>query len=218
MNEAHAELAALRAAYPAPLEADDPLVQRAMATIECLSPAGWLAIIRTVYRYAYAYHRNPHPLLLTEFLNTLLGSVVLHEHPEYARAVAELNELKTSLDGGPTAPPEPLNWQPSCPTHGAGDHVVYTLLSGGREWYCEQCGTNFADSPPADLPPGSIVPRAVLLQTSKGRQELRRELHDELRVQARRQSGTGKRWLIPRSRAAAPTRSNGEPHSGHNQH
>lgn len=84
-----------------PLNANDPEVERAMKAIEQLPPTQRTEFIRTTYRYVYAYRRTRDPQLLTEFMNSIIGSVVLFESPEYARAVEELRADRQATTGQP---------------------------------------------------------------------------------------------------------------------
>jgi hypothetical protein len=84
-----------------PLDATDPHVERAMKTVEHLSPEVQREFIRTVYRYAYAYLRTPDPNLLISLVNSVTAGVALREDPDYARAVQELDALKEALKDQP---------------------------------------------------------------------------------------------------------------------
>lgn len=56
-----------------------------------------------------------------------------------------------------------------------GNDAVYQMFSGGREGYCPTCDDNFLLDPNAP-----DAPRAVLLQTALGREQLRRDMHAHL--------------------------------------
>jgi len=86
---------------PTALEANDPMVERAMKVISALTPSERDEFIRTVYRYVYAYQRNRNANLLIELVNGTLATVALRESPEYARAQEELRIAKEATKGQP---------------------------------------------------------------------------------------------------------------------
>jgi hypothetical protein len=73
------------------LAADDPEVVRAMATMATLPPRQQTEVIRTVYRYVYAYRRTRHPNTLIELVNSLIATIVLRTNPGYLRTVHQLD-------------------------------------------------------------------------------------------------------------------------------
>jgi hypothetical protein len=84
-----------------PLDVNDPEVEQAMKVVEQLTPAQRDELVRTAYRYVYAYRRTRDPNLLIELVNSAIGAVVLHDDPEYARAVDEHRATKESSSGEP---------------------------------------------------------------------------------------------------------------------
>lgn len=64
-----------------------------------------------------------------------------------------------------------------CEACGCTD-CVYAMFSGGREYYCPVCESNFPYPPVEEM--GADAPRAVLLQTEEGRIALRAQMDQEL--------------------------------------
>lgn len=74
----------------APLPADHPAVVRAMDVLSRLSPAERDEVLRTTYRYLYAYLRYREPELLAQWFDGLTSAPRLYANPEYRRLMAEL--------------------------------------------------------------------------------------------------------------------------------
>lgn len=87
---------------PGALDADDAEVERAMSVIGQLPPAQRAEVIRTAYRYIYAFRRTGNPDILIELANGAIGTVALRENPEYAQA---LDDLHTAIDATKGQPP-----------------------------------------------------------------------------------------------------------------
>lgn len=61
--------------------------------------------------------------------------------------------------------------------------TTYQSFSGGREWYCDNCKEDGRYEPGEDP-----LPRAILLQTTSGRIQLRDEMTHKLEEIRERQS------------------------------
>jgi hypothetical protein len=123
-------------AHPGPLGLDDPEVAQAMATIDTMPAQQQREILRTVYRYVYAYRRTHHPNTLIELVNSLITTPALWANPHYRRAVAKLDtdpshqaQPDTSAPAGHDATRTPADGQPA-----TVDGRPRVLVTGSRTW------------------------------------------------------------------------------------